>query len=192
MRPKSGRRGKRSTISSFAGSRNRIHNVVAVGVFSMVRLSTPAAMSPCDVGNPFPAPLLTLEQVQHMFDDYKRCRELDVEATVVPDIFHRTGGHAGLVNMCGKAIDEEIRMDLLSERSDSQHRPVLTLRVWLQRVRGRLCRWIDNFPTTRSIESDLSGGKELQESCRRTLSKRCCLRMDSCRVALLPRSSNGW
>ena len=74
--------------------------------------------------------------------------------------------------MCGKAIDEEIRMDLLSERSDSQHRPVLMLRIWLQRVRGGLCRWIDNFPTTRRIESDLSSGKELQESCRRTLSKR--------------------
>ena len=53
----------------------------------MVRLSIPAAMSPCNVGNPFPAPLLTLEQVQDMFDDYNRCRELDVEATVVPDIF---------------------------------------------------------------------------------------------------------
>lgn len=108
-------------LSIFRGLENSspdhmLHCVVIVGVFSMIRLNTMGKRSPYNVGNAVSAPLLTEEEVQDMFREYLACRpRFHVESVVILDIHRRAGGHAGLVNMCGKAIDEEIRIHLPTE-----------------------------------------------------------------------------
>lgn len=147
-----------------------LHSVVIVGVFSMIRLNTNAKISPFNVGNAVSAPLLTEKEVQDMFREYLACRpRFHVESEVIVDINRRAGGHAGLVNMCGKAIDEEIRIHLLTESTCVDRQ--LTIAVWLEWVRQRLLGWFNDFPTMRQIQLDLTGDDELRKTARIALTR---------------------
>lgn len=142
---------------------HRLHCVVIVGVFSIVRLNTKRS-SPFNVGEAVAAPFLTLGQVNEMFGDYLGCRGFQIDAEVINDIYERTGGHAGLVNLCGKAIDEEIRPKAISKSLSK-----LTLPAWLETLRRRLKMWLIDSPTVKRIVTDLKTDGELQASCRKAL-----------------------
>ena len=155
-----------AVLSTFRGLKqsrayHKLHSVIIVGVFSIVSLNT-RTVSPFNVSEQVVAPFLDQSQVQKMFDIYSECRGYSVEVDVIKDIYERTGGHAGLVNLCGKAIDEEIR-----RFSDKEK---LTLQTWLSALRHRLQYWLRDFPTTKRLVDDLKQEDTLQTSCRKALS----------------------
>jgi hypothetical protein len=148
---------------------HHLHSVIVVGVFSIIRLNT-RTVPPFNVGEQVVAPLMTLTQVQGIFSAYMRCREYTVADDVVHDIYERTGGHAGLVNLCGKAIDEEIRTRPGTDGNS------LTLPTWLWTLSRRLETWLTDFPTVKRLVQDLVENDELRFSCRSALSDLflCC------------------
>lgn len=159
-----------------ASEHHRLQCVVCVGVFSMVRLNTQNA-SPFNVGEAVAAPLLTFEQVEQMFKDYANCKNFQVDPQVIKDVYERTGGHAGLVNLCGKAIDETIRPEMEVEK--------LALKEWLAALRNDLEEWLTSFPTVKRLVFDLSGDDELKKKSRKALLERFIWREDPVRVKMV-------
>jgi hypothetical protein len=62
--------------------------------------------SPFNVRNAVQSPFWNLEEVTALFRELAEERRLKLDFRIIEDVFTRTGGHAGLVCLCGKAMDE--------------------------------------------------------------------------------------
>jgi len=96
-----------------------IHSIVTVGTFYILMLNQKNDdLSPFNSSENFDNVSLTETQVQELFKEFEIERNIIIEADVIKNIFLLTNGHAGLVNVCGKAIDDGI-VPLLGSDSDS-------------------------------------------------------------------------
>ncbi|KYQ90047.1 hypothetical protein DLAC_08632 [Tieghemostelium lacteum] len=65
--------------------------------------------SPFNNIDQIPANDFTLEEVKNLYMIYQDTNKCTVDPQIVESIFYLTNGHAGLVNLCGRAIDEVIK-----------------------------------------------------------------------------------
>jgi hypothetical protein len=77
-------------------------------------------------------------------------REREVDEDVVEDIHHLTGGHAGLVGVCGRALDQECF---------EEGKTRLNLVHWRRQYRMRGDTWLRSFPTMQKLQNDLKEAK---------------------------------
>ncbi|RUS14169.1 hypothetical protein BC937DRAFT_94240, partial [Endogone sp. FLAS-F59071] len=86
-----------------------IQSIVSIGTFAILSLSQDnVTASPFNAVENFRNVSLTKEQVQELFQEFASDRDITIDPEVVDDIFLLTNGHAGLVNVCGEAIDTEL------------------------------------------------------------------------------------
>ena len=86
----------------------RLQSVVVVGVYGVQRMNTSTG-SPFNTTDSVMSPSLTLDGVRAMFSEYVASRSnIKISESVVDDIYERARGHAGLISLCGKAIDEHV------------------------------------------------------------------------------------
>ncbi|PKY50305.1 hypothetical protein RhiirA4_545862 [Rhizophagus irregularis] len=112
--------------SSFLGAIRNIKNSkrdyaiwssVAIGPLSILFLkSDKINVSPFNVKEPFRNPNFTLAQVESIYKDYVDDNKLTIAPEVIKDIYERTNGHAGLVCLCGRAIQNNLEKKLDESR----------------------------------------------------------------------------
>ncbi|RUS30826.1 hypothetical protein BC938DRAFT_478913, partial [Jimgerdemannia flammicorona] len=87
------------------GDRYAVRSVVGVGTFNILTLNTDSrAISPFNISDAFKNPNFTPEQVTTLFKEFATEYRLAIPDDVIQDICLNTNGHAGLVNLCGRAI----------------------------------------------------------------------------------------
>jgi hypothetical protein len=130
-----------------------IHSMVVIGVYKIVRLNTSVG-SPFNTSDAVVVPQLTFDGITAMFDYYISCRTgRRIDAEVYKDIFNLTNGHAGLVSMCGKAIDEAY--------FDGEN-VELTLNNWSRFYQFSFTSWIRKFPTMVRLIEDINKSSALK------------------------------
>lgn len=83
-----------------------LQSFIAVGPLSILAVAHDENVSPFNVKDIVTSPIFNLEDIQQLFADYSSSCGIQVEGSVVEDIYQRTKGHAGLVCFCGKQIAE--------------------------------------------------------------------------------------
>ncbi|RUO95374.1 hypothetical protein BC936DRAFT_144218, partial [Jimgerdemannia flammicorona] len=89
-----------------------VKSVVGIGTFNILSLNTQTkALSPFNISDAFKNPNFTPEQVTTVFKEFATEYKLEIPDDVIEDICLNTNGyvkqtdwHAGLVNLCGRAI----------------------------------------------------------------------------------------
>ncbi|RUS14156.1 hypothetical protein BC937DRAFT_94264 [Endogone sp. FLAS-F59071] len=83
-----------------------VQSIVGVGTFNILTLNTESrALSPFNISDVFKNPNFTPEQVTTLFKEFVTEYRLAIPDDVIQDICLNTNGHAGLVNLCGRAIE---------------------------------------------------------------------------------------
>ncbi|CAB4484891.1 unnamed protein product [Rhizophagus irregularis] len=108
--------------SSFLGTIRNIKNSkrdyailssVAIGPLSILFLkSDKINVPPFNVIKPFRNPNFTLAQVESLYKEYEDDNKLTIVPEVIKDIYEQTNGHAGLVCLCGRAIQNNLEKKL--------------------------------------------------------------------------------
>eukprot|EP00981_Chlorochromonas_danica_P005540 scaffold1129_cov164-Ochromonas_danica.AAC.5 len=142
-----------SLLNALRGIKSRInlyhlHSVVIIGVTGVHHLNTKdRCSSPFNTSEVMVVPNLTLSGIGAMFADYQRCRHgRVVSEEVVKDVYELTNGHAGLVSMCGRAIDDYCFVTAENNR--------LELEEWSANFRGHIRDWLSHFPTMDRLHKD--------------------------------------
>jgi hypothetical protein len=78
--------------------------IFAVGPFSIVFMHSESG-SPFNVREAVPVHFFTLDQVSELFGQFYATKGISLDAGVVADVHEVTGGHAGLVCACGRALE---------------------------------------------------------------------------------------
>ncbi|RHZ88674.1 hypothetical protein Glove_21g216 [Diversispora epigaea] len=118
-----------SCLETFRGIKNMkqdfsIHSIVTIGPFSILRISMKkSTTSPFNVQEPFRNPNFTIKQVQFLYKQFADEFKLTIDQEVIDDIYIQTNGHAGLVCLCGRAIDRK----LLAVLENGTH---LSFEIW--------------------------------------------------------------
>lgn len=81
-----------------------IQSVFAVGPFNILSMEA-KVVSPFNVREDVCAPLFTEQQVTELLAQFAAARDLELEDGIAADVYRLTGGHAGLVCACGRALD---------------------------------------------------------------------------------------
>ncbi|PKC14323.1 hypothetical protein RhiirA5_371546 [Rhizophagus irregularis] len=112
--------------SSFLGTIRNIKNSkrdyailssVAIGPLSILFLkSDKINVPPFNVIKPFRNPNFTLAQVESLYKEYEDDNKLTIVPEVIKDIYEQTNGHAGLVCLCGRAIQNNLEKKLDESR----------------------------------------------------------------------------
>ncbi|CAG8754991.1 5806_t:CDS:2, partial [Dentiscutata heterogama] len=90
----------------------------------ILRISTKKlTTSPFNVQEPFRNPNFTMKQVQFLYKQFSDEFKLTIDQEVIDDIYMQTNGHAGLVCLCGRAIDRK----LLAVLENGTH---LSFEIW--------------------------------------------------------------
>ncbi|CAG8736087.1 8707_t:CDS:2, partial [Funneliformis caledonium] len=86
-----------------------IHSVVTADPFS-IRYLNPKGnyTSSFNVARSFPNPNFTKEEVANLYQDYSSSININIDASIISDIYNKTNGHVRLVCLCGCAIDEDL------------------------------------------------------------------------------------
>ncbi|RUS16242.1 hypothetical protein BC937DRAFT_91453 [Endogone sp. FLAS-F59071] len=88
-----------------SGDLYAVQSVVGVGTFNILSLNTDSrVLSPFNISDAFKNPNFTPEQVTTLFKEFGTEYRLAIPDDVIQDICLNTNGHAGLVNLCGRAI----------------------------------------------------------------------------------------
>ncbi|KAG0041844.1 hypothetical protein BGZ83_001235 [Gryganskiella cystojenkinii] len=83
-----------------------IQSIVAIGTFAILHLNQMhQQLSPYNVSDNVRNKSLSMEQVQDLFDEFANDRHITIAGDVIEEVFAKTNGHAGLVNVCGVAMD---------------------------------------------------------------------------------------
>jgi hypothetical protein len=130
---------------------NCLHSVVAIGPFSILQLNNESG-SPF---NPVQSPNWTLEEVATLFQQFEKERGIKLDSRIIEDIFTRTGGHAGLICLCGKAIDDILKIKNQSIRFED----------WIEYAIFYLKADMDDYPTMRRLSDILSEKNPQMKSC---------------------------
>ncbi|CAJ0750121.1 20050_t:CDS:2, partial [Entrophospora sp. SA101] len=124
-----------------------LHSVVAVGTFAILALESNNYTSPFNIQNPFQNPNLTHKEVESLFTVFASDRSITIDSNVVEDIHWQTNGHANLVCICGKAID-----DKMTRLLELRHLPVAK---WKKFVITYLIPELFKYATFKSIITTL-------------------------------------
>nr|CAG8507490.1 6128_t:CDS:2 [Entrophospora candida] len=135
-------RGIRNTPGTFA-----IHSVVAIGTFSILHIDSSSSTSPFNIKEPFQNPSFTLNQVQKLYEQFAADSKITIDPDVVEDIYAQTNGHAGLVCLCGRAIE----VNLIQHLEEGTH---LSYDIW-QRFSMSLVEEVIQYQTFRSMVNTL-------------------------------------
>ncbi|RIA82228.1 hypothetical protein C1645_879297 [Glomus cerebriforme] len=97
-------RSIRNDIESYV-----IQAIVVVGTFSILHLdSNKKKISPFNIKDAIRNPNFDMEIVQGLFQEFENDNQIQIEQSVIDDIFEQTNGHAGLVCLCGRAIEDSV------------------------------------------------------------------------------------
>jgi len=99
-----------------------LHGLALVGVRSVLGVDSKKG-SPFNVQRSIHIPNLTLDEVQHMFNDYQSESEQNIEPQVIHNLYEATNGQPGLIGWFGELLtekfnfhpDQTIDMDLWDE-----------------------------------------------------------------------------
>ncbi|CAI2173708.1 10196_t:CDS:2, partial [Funneliformis geosporum] len=84
-----------------------IKSVIGIGTFSILSLNqSDRSLSPFNINDAFANPNFTKGQVKIIFKDFMNDRDLNIDDRIIDDIYASTNGHAGLVNLCGREVEE--------------------------------------------------------------------------------------
>ncbi|KAF7720398.1 hypothetical protein EC973_009410, partial [Apophysomyces ossiformis] len=92
-------------------------------------------------------------QVFKLYSDFAKDRSMTMDDGVIEDILKKTNGHAGLVNICGVAIDEYLVNLPDLQRFDIDH--------W-GNVQNTLLSKMQQYRTFQRLVKDLTGKSEKQ------------------------------
>ncbi|PKK80532.1 hypothetical protein RhiirC2_704177 [Rhizophagus irregularis] len=118
-------------LSTLRAIRNNIESyviqaIVVIGTFSILhldsRISNRDFTSPFNIKDSIHNPNFDLEQVQAVFREFEDDNKMQFEEAVIDDIFEQTTGHAGLVSLCGRAIEDNLLRKL--------DKRLLTYKTW--------------------------------------------------------------
>ncbi|KAF8639261.1 hypothetical protein AX16_010333 [Volvariella volvacea WC 439] len=91
------------------GRTHVIHSIISISTFAILTLDhTNERLSPFNAAENFAGESLTKAQVQELFGAFENDRQITIDPMVIDDIFQLTDGHAGLVNVCGAAIQNDL------------------------------------------------------------------------------------
>ncbi|GBC02456.1 hypothetical protein RclHR1_04630012 [Rhizophagus clarus] len=123
-----------------------IWSINAIGPFSILHLnSKKVTTSPFNVRDPYHNPNFTREQVQDLYEKFQKHERINIDQEIINDIHMRTNGHAGLVCLCGKAIETDL-LKYLDENSR------LNFSVWLKyTAKNSLEAIILGYPTFKKL-----------------------------------------
>ncbi|GES85879.1 P-loop containing nucleoside triphosphate hydrolase protein [Rhizophagus clarus] len=103
-------RSIRNDINSYA-----IQAIFAIGTFAILHIdsrfseaSNSNLTSPFNIKDSIHNPNFTLDQVQALYTEFGKDNIITIEMGVIQDIHTRTNGHAGLVCLCGRAIENHL------------------------------------------------------------------------------------
>ncbi|PKC15586.1 hypothetical protein RhiirA5_494443 [Rhizophagus irregularis] len=101
-------RAIRNNIDSYV-----IQAIVVIGTFSILHLdSSTQPTSPFNIRDSVRNPNFDLEQVRVLFREFEEENKMKFESGIIEDIFEQTNGHAGLVCICGRAIEDNLLREL--------------------------------------------------------------------------------
>ncbi|RGB41798.1 hypothetical protein C1646_684852 [Rhizophagus diaphanus] len=90
-----------------------IQAIVVIGTFSILHLdSSTQPISPFNIRDSVRNPNFDLEQVRVLFREFEEENKMKFESGIIEDIFEQTNGHAGLVCICGRAIEDNLLREL--------------------------------------------------------------------------------
>jgi hypothetical protein len=131
-----------------------LHSMVGIGPFSILQLSSRSS-SPFNVRHAVQSPYWTHEEVTCLFREFEDECGLKLDARIIDDVFTRTGGHSGLVCLCGKAMDEV----LLKDKAE------ITYETWIRYATFSLAGDMDRWPTMMKLSDTLSEENAEMEQC---------------------------
>ncbi|RUO95572.1 hypothetical protein BC936DRAFT_143721, partial [Jimgerdemannia flammicorona] len=101
-------RGIRNNRSNFV-----IDSIIVVGTFGVVMINQDnPSLSPFNTTENLGGNNFRKSQVEDLFGQFCSARRIDLDPRIIEDIYSRTNGcvkHAGLVCLCGRAIDEDLK-----------------------------------------------------------------------------------
>ncbi|RGB29791.1 hypothetical protein C1646_310438 [Rhizophagus diaphanus] len=140
-------RAIRNNIESYV-----IQAIVVIGTFSILHLDSSTQLtSPFNIKDSIQNPNFDLEQVQVLFREFEDDNKMNFEQGVIEDIFEQTNGHAGLVCLCGCAIEDNLLRNL--------NRRCLSYEIWECYKASSLMDAIVNYQTFRNLVKSLQSPK---------------------------------
>ncbi|UZO20392.1 uncharacterized protein OCT59_012816 [Rhizophagus irregularis] len=112
-----------------------------VGTFSIMHLDSNVSSSRQSLDSPFNVkdlvrnPNFSLDKVRTLFAEYEDENKMKIEDEIIEDIYTQTNGHAGLVCLCGRAIEDNLISKIKGDR-------ILSHGVW---VRFKLISLMDEI-----------------------------------------------
>ncbi|CAI2195461.1 5561_t:CDS:2, partial [Funneliformis geosporum] len=105
-------------LNVFRGIRNSIaftiHSIVAIGTFSILHIDSDidsestSPLSPFNIKEAIQNRYFILEQVESLFNQFAEDLKISIDKEIIEDIYTLTNGHAGLVCLCGRAIENNL------------------------------------------------------------------------------------
>ncbi|KAF9097946.1 hypothetical protein BGX27_000884 [Mortierella sp. AM989] len=129
-----------------------IHSIVSIGTYAILQLNlTGEELSPFNPIDDFQNTSLSLDQVRELYLQFAKDRDIVIEECVMEDIFIKTNGHAGLVNVCGVAVEECLPAQANSER--------VNINDWSS-IQNTLISRMKQYRTFQKLVADLTGKDE--------------------------------
>ncbi|RIA78879.1 hypothetical protein C1645_849727 [Glomus cerebriforme] len=146
---------KSSCLETLRGIKNTKENyafwcMVAIGTFSIIHLeSGKISTSPFNIREPFLNPNFTFEHVQFLFKEFEKDNTLTIEPKVIEDIYKKSNGHASLVCLCGRRINNNLIKHLGVDRR-------LSFENWSTFVTKHIDSEIVDYSTFRKMVNNLN------------------------------------
>ncbi|PKK72017.1 hypothetical protein RhiirC2_777679 [Rhizophagus irregularis] len=132
-------RAIRNNIDSYV-----IQAIVVIGTFSILHLdSSTQPTSPFNIRDSVRNPNFDLEQVRVLFREFEEENKMKFESGIIEDIFEQTNGHAGLVCICGRAIEDNLLRELNEQ--------ILNYKTWERYKVSFLMNAIVDYVTFRNL-----------------------------------------
>ncbi|GES98461.1 P-loop containing nucleoside triphosphate hydrolase protein [Rhizophagus clarus] len=99
-----------------------IYAIVIVGTFSILHLDSETSSSRSNLVSPFNVkdlvhnPNFSSERVLALFTEFGNENKIKIEDEIIADIYTQTNGHAGLVCLCGRTIEDNLFSSINGDR----------------------------------------------------------------------------
>ncbi|KAG0055760.1 hypothetical protein BGZ83_007485 [Gryganskiella cystojenkinii] len=131
-----------------------IHSVVSIGTYAILQLNQKnPALSPFNSSDNFQNTSLSLDQVRELYHEFAKDRQRTIEGRVIEDIFLQSNGHAGLVNVCGVALEARLAWLPNGQEANMNH--------WGSVV-GNLLSEMQGYGTFQRLVTDLTEKSDSQ------------------------------
>ncbi|KAG0338112.1 hypothetical protein BG004_007354 [Podila humilis] len=135
-----------------------IHSIVSIGTYAILKLNQPdAGLSPFNTADDFQNTSLSFDQVRMLYRQFAADRGVTIADEVMDSIFSQSRGHAGLVNVCGVAMDASLGRLPDGSAVDMAH--------WGS-VRNNLLSAMGRYGTFQRLIDDLTQDSEQQQALR--------------------------